>query len=58
MSIEVHLLNAGSPDLYGKTLELQFIERIREVRKFNSVDALVAQLSADAAHTGNILGHD
>jgi riboflavin kinase/FMN adenylyltransferase len=36
-------------DLYGKTIELEFIGFIRGDRKFDSVDALVAQMEKDVA---------
>ena len=43
---EVHLLDAQQ-DLYGKELEVRFIARLREERRFDSVDALKAQIAAD-----------
>jgi len=44
--IEAFLLDF-SGDLYEKTLRLEFLERIRPERKFESVDALKAQVMAD-----------
>lgn len=46
LSIEAHLLNF-SDDLRGKTLHLFFLRRLRDERKFPSVDALVTQLQND-----------
>ena len=36
-------------DLYGKPVRLSFLRRIREEKKFASVDQLVAQMAADVA---------
>ena len=44
--VEAHLLDYTS-DLYGKTISLQFIERLRGEQKFASIEALVAQIHAD-----------
>ena len=45
-SIEVHLLDY-SGDLYGQTIKVSFIRRLRGEKRFNSVAELVAQISAD-----------
>ncbi len=42
-------------DLYGQALRVEFIARLREVRRFNSVEALVEQLRADEAASRKIL---
>lgn len=52
--IEVHLIDA-SLDLYGKTVRVAFIGRIRNEQRFASVDALQAQISDDIARAGEIL---
>ncbi len=44
--IETHLLDF-SGDLYGQTLRLYFVQRLRDERTFASVDALRAQIEAD-----------
>lgn len=44
--IEAHLLDF-SDDLYGETLTLHFQQRLRDERRFESVDALVEQVKAD-----------
>ncbi len=52
--VECHLLDA-SIDLYGSALEVRFVERLREERKFPSIDALKAQISADAGQARALL---
>jgi len=47
-SLEVHLLDFAG-DLYGDTLEVEFMARLREERKFPSLEALSAQIHADIA---------
>jgi riboflavin kinase/FMN adenylyltransferase len=44
--VEAHLLDANA-DYYGKTMRLEFVERLRGEQKFPSVEALVAQIQAD-----------
>ncbi len=46
LRLEVHLLDVDRA-LYGSTLQLEFVERIRDERKFEGVDALRAQLKED-----------
>lgn len=45
-SLEAHLFDAPG-DLYGSTVRLDFIARLRETRKFSSPDALREQLKID-----------
>jgi len=44
--VEVHLIGFHG-DLYGATLGVDFVERLRDTRPFESAAALVAQLRAD-----------
>lgn len=53
-SVEAHLIDFNS-DLYGQQLRLDFVERIRQERKFPSVEALRSQLEADASILPQIL---
>jgi riboflavin kinase/FMN adenylyltransferase len=45
-TIETHLLRY-SGDLYGRGVRLSFVQRLRDERRFDSVDALRAQIDAD-----------
>ena len=44
--LEVHVLDFNS-DLYGKHVHVEFMHKIREEMKFESLDALKAQIAAD-----------
>jgi riboflavin kinase/FMN adenylyltransferase len=46
VTIETHLL-AATLDLYGKSIDLAFLERVREERKFSGKEELVAQIARD-----------
>ena len=45
-TIETHLLRY-SGDLYGRHVRLSFVQRLRDERRFDNVDALRAQIEAD-----------
>ena len=47
LTVEAYLLDF-SGNIYGQTMVLTFISRIREERRFPSVDALKTQIEADA----------
>jgi len=54
VTVEVHLLGfEGS--IYGEMLHVEFLQRLRDEQKFDSVDALVAQLSRDEKHCRSVL---
>jgi riboflavin kinase / FMN adenylyltransferase len=46
MTLEVNLFDF-SDDLYGKTLVVYFIDRIRDEKKFKNLDELVQQIHED-----------
>lgn len=54
-TIEVHLLDADL-DLYGKTMRVQFIDRLRNEQRFTSAETLVAQIKSDIEHARAVLG--
>jgi riboflavin kinase/FMN adenylyltransferase len=53
-NFEVHVFDFDG-DLYGRTLRTQFIDFIRPEMKFAGLDALKAQIAADAAAARRIL---
>lgn len=53
-TIEAHLLEFDG-DLYGRTLSLAFVERIRPERRFDTVEALVTQIGVDRDAAAHIL---
>jgi len=48
ISVEAHLIGF-SGSLYGSTLDVDFLDRLRDTQRFDSIDALKAQLTADVA---------
>ena len=52
-TIETHLLRY-SGDLYGRGVRLSFVQRLRDERKFDSVDALRAQIEADERRANHL----
>jgi riboflavin kinase/FMN adenylyltransferase len=52
--VETHLLDFDH-DLYGQEVKLEFVEWLREERKFPSVEALVGQIHNDIARARQIL---
>jgi len=45
-TLELHLLDFDR-EIYGKEVEVRFMERLRDEKKFENVDALKAQIAAD-----------
>lgn len=54
VNVEAHILDFDR-DLYGEQVTLEFIARLRDEAKFDSVDALLAQIHADIEKTRKIL---
>lgn len=46
ISLETHILNFDI-DIYGETLRINFIEKIRDEKKFNSIDELIKEIKQD-----------
>lgn len=53
-SIEVFILDFDG-DIYGQRLEVFFIDRVREERRFSSVEELIRQITLDVERTREIL---
>jgi riboflavin kinase/FMN adenylyltransferase len=53
-SIEVHLFDVDV-DLYGERLRVHLVERLREERRFDGIEALRAQIDADSRAAREVL---
>jgi riboflavin kinase/FMN adenylyltransferase len=53
--VEAHLLDQDL-DLYGKIIEVAFVEYVRGMVKYTTVDALIEQMGDDSERARNILG--
>lgn len=56
-SIEVHILHFSS-DVYQKTMRIEFVERMRDEKKFRRVEELIAQLGRDAEEADRLLSSE
>jgi riboflavin kinase/FMN adenylyltransferase len=56
-TVEAHLLDFDG-DLYGQTLALDFIARLRDERRFDGIEALLAQIRRDIEQAREILQRD
>ena len=53
VKVEVHLIGfTGS--LYGQPMEVDFIARLRDIRRFSGIDELKTQLTADIANAARM----
>lgn len=55
-TVEAHVLGRADLNLYGKPIALDFVERIRPMMKFDSVDDLTSRMDEDIRLTAQILG--
>ena len=55
--IEVHLLDCEE-ELYGQSLEVEFVAHLRAERRFEGLDALIEQIARDVAVARELLGGD
>jgi len=46
VSLEVHIINFDA-DIYHQQLKVTFVRKIRDEKKFNSIDELIEQLKSD-----------
>ncbi|WP_147820498.1 bifunctional riboflavin kinase/FAD synthetase [Salidesulfovibrio onnuriiensis] len=54
LSVEAHILDF-SGDLYGKNIQVHFVQRIRNEQKFNGIEELKARIAKDVALGRQIL---
>ncbi len=52
--VEAYILDF-SGDLYGATLGVEFVERLRGMEKFDGVDTLITQMDADVRRTRELM---
>ncbi|MGH8041079.1 MAG: bifunctional riboflavin kinase/FAD synthetase [Rudaea sp.] len=52
--LEAHLFDFDG-DLYGRRIEVEFVQKLRDEEKFDSLDAMVRQIDRDAAAARDIL---
>jgi riboflavin kinase / FMN adenylyltransferase len=54
--VEGYALDRDDLDLYGRHVAIDFAERLRETVRFDSVEALLEQMSADVARARQLVG--
>ena len=52
--LEVHVFDFAG-DLYGREIEVEFVAKLRDEVKFDSLDAMMAQMKVDAAQARELL---
>jgi riboflavin kinase/FMN adenylyltransferase len=52
--LEVHLFDFVG-DLYGREMDVEFVAKLRDETKFDSLDALIVQMKIDAAQARDLL---
>lgn len=55
MNVEAYLLDFDR-DIYGEMMRLEFVARLRDEMKYDSVEALIRQIRLDVEQTRGILG--
>jgi riboflavin kinase/FMN adenylyltransferase len=53
--VEAYAIDQAGLDLYGATVNLDFVARVRPMVTFDSVDALVAQMAQDVETSRRLL---
>lgn len=54
--LEAFLLDHDGSDLYGQTMRIDFVDRLRDERRFASKEALLAQIQEDIARVRELTG--
>jgi len=52
--LEVHVFDY-SGDLYGRAIEVEFVAKLRDEVKFDSLDAMKVQMKVDASQARDLL---
>ncbi len=53
--VEAYVLDRTDLDLYGETVAVEFVERLRATEKFDSIDGLLAQMADDVQRARMVL---
>lgn len=54
-TIEVHLLDFPDRDLYDQSLKIHFVQKIRDITRFDTVEELVVAIQRDCTAARKIL---
>jgi riboflavin kinase/FMN adenylyltransferase len=54
--VEAYVLDRDDLDLYGETVGIEFVQRLRPTLRFDGVDALVEQMAQDVDRSREVLG--
>jgi riboflavin kinase/FMN adenylyltransferase len=54
MLLEVHVFDFAG-DLYGQEIDVEFVAKLRDEVKFDSLDAMMVQMKVDAAQARDLL---
>ena len=54
LAVEAHIIDFAG-DLYGKTLQIRTVEKMRDERRFPSLDTLVEQLGKDVERAREVI---
>ncbi|KEI44392.1 riboflavin kinase [Saccharopolyspora rectivirgula] len=57
-TVEAYVLDVTDADFYGEHVALDFVQRLRGMERFSSVEALIEQMHRDVAETRRVLGVD
>jgi riboflavin kinase/FMN adenylyltransferase len=52
--VEIYVIGFNG-DLYGKEMQVEFVQRLRDTKRFASKDELIAQLQSDVANAQQVL---
>jgi riboflavin kinase/FMN adenylyltransferase len=53
--VEVHLIGYAGGELYGQQVTVDFLARLRDTQRFESVEQLRAQLREDVERAGELV---
>ena len=55
--VEAHVIGKEDLNFYGNWVSLEFLAKVRDTEKFESIDALIAQMRADVVVISELAGH-